>query len=131
MSQLRRYGISRVSELTALDRIGIPVFSAVRPLAATVTVSAGKGFDRDTAWVSAVMEAIDAQLAEQFNPEETLTAAANELDLPYDLMDLNPHPSSIFDRGTLLGWTKALDIVEMKSTYVPLDAVGLRGWFED
>ncbi|MDB5553446.1 MAG: hypothetical protein JWL86_3430 [Rhizobium sp.] len=131
MPLLNGYGISRVSELTGLDQIGIPIFSAVRPFAATVTVSAGKGFDPDSAWVSAVMEAIEVELAEQFEPMETIVAEAHHLDLNYNLINLNPHPSSIFDRQTRMVWTKALDMVDMVPTYVPTAAVGLRGWFEE
>ncbi|WFU53623.1 YcaO-like family protein [Bradyrhizobium pachyrhizi] len=131
MPLLASYGISRVSELTGLDRIGIPVFSAVRPLAATMTVSAGKGFDADSAWVSAVMEAIEAHVAEQFEPDKRVVAAARDLDLHYDVMALNRHPASICDQQTRLAWTEALDIVDMAPIHIPVEAVGLRGWFKE
>jgi hypothetical protein len=37
------YGVTRVADVTGLDVIGIPVWMAVRPLAATLAVSQGKG----------------------------------------------------------------------------------------
>ena len=59
-------GITRVSEITGLDRIGIPVFTAMRPSAAlgAVTVYNGKGFTPQEAEVSAIMEGVERYSAE-------------------------------------------------------------------
>lgn len=59
-------GISRVADITSLDRIGLPVFNAVRPNAhpGNLTVSSGKGLDREAALVSALMEATERHYGE-------------------------------------------------------------------
>ncbi|MEU5108448.1 YcaO-like family protein [Streptomyces sp. NPDC021354] len=61
----RRLGVSRVAETTHLDRIGIPVFAAVRPAAELVVVTAGKGRYADEARAGALMEAIEQAVAER------------------------------------------------------------------
>ncbi len=60
-------GITRVAEITGLDRLGIPVFTSVRPKAAegSVTVYNGKGFTAEEAEVSAIMEGLERFSAEK------------------------------------------------------------------
>ena len=60
----RRVPITRVSNLTPLDPLALPVFGAVTPLARDLTTHLGKGFDETTARVSALMEAIERPCAE-------------------------------------------------------------------
>ncbi|MDD5418276.1 MAG: methanogenesis marker 1 protein, partial [Methanomicrobiaceae archaeon] len=51
-------GITRVADITSLDRVGIPVFSSIRPTAGTGAISVynGKGATPTEARVSAMME---------------------------------------------------------------------------
>lgn len=49
--KLDRCGVSRVADVTGLDRIGIPVAIAVRPLARSLSVSQGKGCTLEAAMV--------------------------------------------------------------------------------
>lgn len=58
-------GVTRCAEVTWLDRIGIPVYSATRPAAAEVVVTAGKGCAPDEARAGALMEGIEQAVAEQ------------------------------------------------------------------
>jgi ribosomal protein S12 methylthiotransferase accessory factor len=125
---LRQRGISRVAELTGLDVIGVPVWSALRPGAATLTASAGKGREQDSAWLSAVMESLEVRAAERFKDTEGIRARASELRLGYPVRDLNIHPLSLVDDDTVLDWTSALDLTTGAATFVPSAAVGLRGW---
>jgi ribosomal protein S12 methylthiotransferase accessory factor len=59
-------GITRVADITGLDRIGIPVFSCIRPVAAegAITVYNGKGATPIAARVSAIMEGLERYSAE-------------------------------------------------------------------
>ncbi|MDD1706614.1 MAG: YcaO-related McrA-glycine thioamidation protein [Methanoregulaceae archaeon] len=59
-------GITRVADITALDRVGIPVFSSIRPTAerGAVSVYNGKGATPAEAKVSAMMEGIERYSAE-------------------------------------------------------------------
>ncbi|WP_157739220.1 YcaO-like family protein [Herbaspirillum sp. meg3] len=58
-------GISRVVDTTWLDRIGIPVYSSIRPdgVKGTLCVHAGKGFTHAEAKIGAYMEAIEFSFA--------------------------------------------------------------------
>jgi YcaO-like protein with predicted kinase domain len=42
-------GITRLADLTGLDRIGVPVFAAIRPNSRSVATSQGKGLTKDAA----------------------------------------------------------------------------------
>jgi ribosomal protein S12 methylthiotransferase accessory factor len=57
-------GITRLADLTGLDRVGIPVFQAVRPLSLSLSVSQGKGLTPMAAMVSALLESVEAYVAE-------------------------------------------------------------------
>ena len=69
---LGRFGITRLADITGLDFLGVPVAQAVRPCAATVTVSQGKGATLAAAMVSAAMEAIELHHAENAVPPPAL-----------------------------------------------------------
>lgn len=61
-----RYGITRITDITRLDRIGIPVFASIRPGAVpgSLCVHNGKGVHPIEAKVGALMEAIEFELAD-------------------------------------------------------------------
>ena len=63
-----RMGITRLGNITGLDRIGIPVAIAVRPNSRSVSVSQGKGLDLPQAMASALMEASEGFHAEEIRP---------------------------------------------------------------
>jgi len=58
------FGITRIANLTGLDRIGIPVVMVCRPNARSSAVFHGKGIDIATAKASGLMEAIETWHAE-------------------------------------------------------------------
>ena len=75
--RLAEFGITRLARLTGLDEVGIPVWAAIRPNAATLAVSQGKGVDDDAAAASAMMEAIEVATAERRDlPHLTLSPRA-------------------------------------------------------
>src|SRR5580700_11508074 len=63
-----RMGITRLGNITGLDRIGIPVAIAVRPNSRSASVSQGKGLDLPQAMASALMEACEGFHAEAIGP---------------------------------------------------------------
>jgi YcaO-like protein with predicted kinase domain len=63
-AELLQYGIGRVADITDLDRIGVPVYTATRPLASTISISAGKGTSKLAARAGAIMESIEINRAE-------------------------------------------------------------------
>lgn len=65
---LPRVGITRIANITGLDRIGLPVWMAVRPLSRALSTSQGKGTTDIAAKVGATMESIECWHAEQYQP---------------------------------------------------------------
>lgn len=74
-----RVPITRLSDLTPLDFIRLPVFSAVTPLARDLTTHLGKGPDAVSARVSAMMEAVERVSAETALLGSTRRACFSEL----------------------------------------------------
>lgn len=105
--------MSRVSDITDLDRVGLPVFVAVRPDAhpRNLTVSAGKGTDGVASLVSCLAEAYERHWAEPRHHPLRRTSAA-DLEAAGERW-LSPH-----DCGTLTGaaWTPTteLDWIELQ-----------------
>ncbi len=66
-------GITRVADITKLDRIGIPVFSCIRPEASegAISVYNGKGATPLAAKVSAIMEGLERYSGEPLDREFT------------------------------------------------------------
>ena len=60
-----RLGITRVGDITGLDRIGVPVWFCCRPNSRGLAVSQGKGITSERARLSAIMEALEGAIAEQ------------------------------------------------------------------
>jgi len=82
-------GITRVTDTTSLDRLGVPVVASIRPSATrgSLCVSAGKGMTVEEAEVGAYMEAIELAWAE---PHRTiLTSRVVRAD---ELGDGEPRP---------------------------------------
>lgn len=61
---LAHMGITRVANVTGLDRVGVPVVAVVRPNARSLAVSQGKGLTLAAAKVSGIMEAAELFHAE-------------------------------------------------------------------
>ncbi len=62
---LARLGITRLANVTGLDRIGLPVCVAVRPNSRALATSQGKGETLPAAMASAMMESIETWHAER------------------------------------------------------------------
>lgn len=60
-----RWEITRVAELTDLDIIGVPVWSAIRPMGNYICVSGGKNLSNTLARAAAIGEAIETSIMEK------------------------------------------------------------------
>lgn len=123
-------GITRIADITDLDRIGMPVFTAIRPTAedGAISIYGGKGISKDHAKASAMMEGFERYSAEKQENDETIIATLNEisqkeayidpklLNLPqkYEKEDIDSIP---------LEWSLANDLVTGNKYYVPSNAV--------
>jgi YcaO-like protein with predicted kinase domain len=124
---LERVPITRVYDATPLDWLGLPVWSAVTPLALDLTVHAGKGPTAPAARISAVMEAIERVSAERVDVDRIRLASFAELDrerdgaLDPELFDLPFETSYRADRP--LAWIRGYDLVAGREVWVALDLV--------
>jgi ribosomal protein S12 methylthiotransferase accessory factor len=122
---LPEFGITRVGEITGLDRLGLPVWIAVRPNARTLSVSQGKGLDDMAAKVSAAMEAIEIAHAEQPGlPVEY--ASLPEIAGRGDVVDVDTLPrmrGSVLGMTTAIPWTVAADWKTGAAVWVPYEVV--------
>lgn len=128
-------GVTRIANITYLDRVGIPVFSTIRPSAAdgAISVYSGKGADQQQARISAIMESYERCLAERvgFNanisenidarefiesPEKAM--AENDIVDPMSLILAEPLPA-----GSLVEWTQGFDLLSGEEVFVPSNAV--------
>ncbi|MDI9643949.1 MAG: YcaO-related McrA-glycine thioamidation protein [Candidatus Verstraetearchaeota archaeon] len=118
-------GITRVAEITGLDRIGIPIFTSIRPMASkgAVTVYTGKGSSEEEAEVSAIMEGIERFSAEP-RGFELVRGSFSELAKAWNVLDPN---RLILPRRYPLGeeieWVRGHYITDEKEVLVPAEAV--------
>lgn len=123
----RAAGITRVANVTGLDRIGIPVFMACRPLSRSVSVSQGKGLHPEAARASAVMEGIELWHAETID-EPLLLSRYADLRRRVRVVDVDALPSvphSRFRRDLPLLWIRGHDLVGDEDCWVPLECVSM------
>lgn len=121
-------GITRVADITDLDRIGIPVFSAIRPAAQSGAISVynGKGLTKEEAKVSAIMEGIERYCAEVrgFNIVRKGVEEFIENNNAINPLDLILTPASAFHLTKQpLAWTKGIELNGMEDIWVPASAV--------
>jgi len=132
---LKRIGVTRIASITELDRIGIPVFSAIRPSAAdgAISIYSGKGASEAQARISAMMESFERCLAERVSVnadiDEEIAAdefieSSDKASEGHELLDVDS--LLIFEpiaSDKLVEWTKGWDMLQEKEIYVPSNAV--------
>ncbi len=133
---LPKIGVTRIANITDLDRVGIPVFSAIRPSAAAgaISIYSGKGATETNARISAIMESFERCLAEQ--PEVSINLSGVELkaervvDTYESLSESCPalYPDALllpqpFAEHTSLEWVMGHDLMNDVEVFVPANAV--------
>ncbi|MBE0516763.1 MAG: YcaO-related McrA-glycine thioamidation protein [Methanophagales archaeon] len=120
-------GVTRVADITGLDRIGIPVFSSIRPTAegGAVSVYNGKGTTAAEARVSAMMEAVERYSAE-VGARELLIESYSRLSEKDKA--LNPNELILPDyvkhvEDVPIPWVKGYDLIKDEAIFVPANAV--------
>jgi YcaO-like protein with predicted kinase domain len=122
---LPRFGITRVADITGLDRIGIPVATAIRPLSRSVAVAAGKGVDLVAAKTSAAMEAIECAHAEYVD-RPLIFAARSEISQTRRAVDLQSLPllrgHGLTEQSRLL-WIEGCELPDGSPVMLPYELV--------
>lgn len=121
-AKLPAAGITRVADITDLDRIGIPVFSSIRPMAdrGAISVYNGKGATPTEARVSAMMEGLERYSAEVRDRQLDI-ASFSRLDGAMDPRDLILPVDA--DPDALIPWISGWDMMNEEEILVPANAV--------
>jgi ribosomal protein S12 methylthiotransferase accessory factor len=120
-------GLTRLADITGLDRIGIPVVLAIRPNSPTLSNTSGKGFTLEAALASAAMEAIEVYHAETIG-SPVLHLSYEQLRQDYQMIpaeNLLLTKDSLFNAKLAERWVLGWDIVNQIEVPVPLVMVDL------
>jgi len=121
-------GLTRLIDLTGQDRIGMPVFNAVKPGMVNYSVQHGKGLTKEDARLSAVMESFErfyGSFADLPSYAATCDEAGRRHVIP-PFERLAKARAGIFHRNLTIDWTIGFDITANAPVGVPLDLVLLR-----
>jgi YcaO-like protein with predicted kinase domain len=118
-------GITRVANVTGLDRIAVPVVMVCRPNSRSVAVSQGKGLTLEAAKASGIMEAAEGYHAERINHPLRLGSARDlQGTLALANVDRLPRPQrNHWDPDMPILWIEAVDLVSDEAVWVPYEVV--------
>lgn len=128
--KLKTAGITRIADITDLDRIGIPVYTAIRPTAedGAISIYAGKGVSKDHARASAMMEGFERYSAEKQDSDECIIANVDEIAEKGNYID----PKSLnlpkeFEKKDIsnmsLEWSLTHDLITDEDYYIPTNSI--------
>jgi YcaO-like protein with predicted kinase domain len=122
---LPRMGITRIANVTGLDRIGVPVVMVCRPNSRSLAVSQGKGLTLDAAKASGVMEAIELYHGERIELPLKL-GSVSDLGATHRLVDLGRLPrraDSRFHPNLQMLWIEGHDLLSEQPAWLPYETV--------
>jgi YcaO-like protein with predicted kinase domain len=137
---LAEMGITRIANVTGLDRIGLPTFAVARPNARSLSVFQGKGATSAAAKISGVMEAVECFHAEHITLQR-IRASRRDMLRTCSVVAVSRLPrfdGPAPDEAEPIEWVRGFDILNAEAIMVPFDAVHLdlrgtpdrtAGWF--
>ena len=122
---LREMGITRIANLTGLDRVGLPTVMVSRPNSRSVAVSLGKGLSLRAAEASGVMEAIESWHAERVLLPQRLARYSDFIEEAsvVDVAGLPQVTGGRFDPHENMLWVEGHDLVADLACWVPFEMV--------
>lgn len=125
---LPQFGITRLANVTGLDRIGIPVWMCIRPNGRSLSVSQGKGVTAELAQASAVMESIEVFHAERVPPPDLVASyrAARRRHAVVDPGVLQPGARwRAYHHSRDISWIRGKDLASGEPVLIPHMRVNL------
>ena len=116
-------GITRIANVTGLDRIGVPVVMVTRPNSRSIAVSQGKGLDLDSARASGLMEAVENWHAERIELPLRLGSLEDWHRRPA-VADMDALPKvrgGRYHPGRTLLWIEAADLIGGGTRWLPYE----------
>jgi len=120
-------GITRIANVTGLDRIGVPVVMVCRPNSRSLSVSQGKGLDLLAAKASGLMESLEGYHAEHITLQLKL-ASYEELRYTHTVVEVSelPQPThGLFHANSPLLWIEGYDLLQEEPVWIPYEMVHL------
>jgi ribosomal protein S12 methylthiotransferase accessory factor YcaO len=121
-------GVTRLGNITGLDRIGLPVYTAVVPKSDdTISVYNGKGVRPEDARAGALMEAIERQIALNGDlpvVEASLNELRRDARTVADPRTFNHRLCDDFSDDRPYLWTEAYDLIGREPVLVPAGLAG-------
>ncbi|MBR5953844.1 MAG: YcaO-related McrA-glycine thioamidation protein, partial [Methanobrevibacter sp.] len=128
--KLKIAGITRIADITDLDRIGMPIYTAIRPTAedGAVSIYGGKGISKDHAKASAMMEGFERYSAEKQETDEVIVANLDDISKKGDFIDpVSLNLPKDFKKENLelmqLERSLAKDLISGEDFYIPTNAI--------
>ena len=120
-------GVTKVADVTDLDRVGIPNFMTVRPhdLGPGISYYNGKGTTRADAHAGAMMEAIERHAGERYDGP-VIAASHYNLRSEHACVDpLQIHVPMVrkYSEHLMLEWVLGFDLMTRRPTFAPLNCV--------
>jgi ribosomal protein S12 methylthiotransferase accessory factor len=120
-------GVTKVADVTDLDRVGIPNFMTIRPhdLGPGISYYNGKGTTRADAHAGALMEAIERHAGERYDGPVTASshynlrsehACVDPLEIPVPMVRK-------YSEHLMLEWVPGFDLMTRRPTFAPLNCV--------
>lgn len=123
----RQLGVTRLGNITGLDRIGVPVWLAVRPSSRALATSQGKGLTHAAAKAGAVMESVETWHAEHYSGalvyESAYQLAGRRLTVP--LERLPRVAGGVLAQDEPMLWASGTSLDEGSEVLVPWECVSL------
>ncbi|MBX2836840.1 MAG: YcaO-like family protein [Gammaproteobacteria bacterium] len=120
-------GITRLANVTGMDRLGIAVATACRPNSKSNVMAQGKGLSLMAAKVSAMMESIECFHAENLS-HPIISGSVSELSQSYTLADVDKLPRAdlrTVDLNEAMDWIEATDLFSDSKVLVPVEMVDI------
>ncbi|MES2869684.1 MAG: YcaO-like family protein [Pseudomonadota bacterium] len=133
---LAQCGITRVLDITQLDRIGIPTYNAIRPNGIILSISNGKGWTNAAAAVSAIMESIEVEhseypLTSDWHLATSAEALRQEGHEPIDPTTLiqdclwpnDEYGGLYYSPELILDWVEADELIDANKVMIPASTI--------
>lgn len=116
---LEKAGVTRLADVTGMDRIGIPVYASVRPDSLSLAVDSGKGTTKAQAKCSAAMEALERWAGD--------TVKLARVKAPVEPQEFNfpLNRGAVFQPSQLYDMTYSVDMESGDTVAVPYYSVKL------
>jgi YcaO-like protein with predicted kinase domain len=125
----KKIGITRVANITGLDKINIPVALAIRPTGKHLSVSQGKGCSLALAKISAMMESIELWHVENLPPPSINASFATLKNTKINAIDPTTLSTGLYQPSILntrsLDWHTGVDLVTNDPILLPKSAISL------